>query len=59
MYSYFVVTCGLLERPAVCVRAFSYSVCLHVHRWGLVVRASLDWPINYGGLLMMCNEMIY
>lgn len=35
-------------------------VCLCMRaRWGLVVRASLDWPINYDGLLMMCNGMIY
>lgn len=27
-------------------------LCMYSLRWGLFVRASLDWPINYDGLLM-------
>lgn len=47
------------KQTAAFVRVSACAVCLLVHRWGLVVRASLDWPINYDGLLMICNGMIY
>lgn len=44
-----------------CVSVYLQYVCTCTlaHLWGLCVRASFDWPINYDGLLMMCNGMIY
>lgn len=64
-FFFFAVLCAyfcIIQAVAgLCVRSYVQYVCLctRAHRWGLVVRASLDWPINYDGLLMMCNGMIY
>lgn len=49
--AYFCITqafaglCAGLDIQYVCL-------CMRAHHWGLVVRASLDWPINYDALLM-------
>ncbi len=53
--------CIIKAFAGLCVKSYIQFVCLcmRAHRWGLVVRASLDWPINYDDLLMMCNGMIY
>lgn len=36
----------------VCESSLGMCLCTLAHHRGLVVRASLDWPINYDGLLM-------